>query len=112
MYGSLLSHLKLWFAKFIFFFFRHKQHIKHNIGTDSKIDLPTEDPQENANNFYDIEMVLDDQLYEGDLKDIKEGGFVSFRYTGTTFGPPVNPKVSIHCYFIFLLFTLPQSSDL
>ena len=73
---------------------RHKQHIKHNLDPGSKVDAPVDDPTESSKIFYDIEMILDDQLYEGDLKDIKEGGFVSFRYTGTTFGPPVNPKVS------------------
>lgn len=45
---------------------------------------------------YDLEMSIDEQAFDGDLREIKEGSFVSFKYIGMGggVGHPLNPKVS------------------
>jgi hypothetical protein len=67
--------------------------------------------------FYDIEMEVDDSMIsigsaEGDEK-IMPGMYVSFRYLtgtagggGTSPGPPLNPKVSIHFFLLSFFFFL------
>lgn len=46
--------------------------------------------------FFEVELTVDD-VFDGDLSDIKLGQFVSFRYSGEAshFGPPKNPKISM-----------------
>lgn len=50
----------------------------------------------NTDEFFQVEMKVDQDLFEGNIEEIVPGAFVSFRYTGeyNAFGPPVNPKIS------------------
>lgn len=81
-------------------YFSNKLQIKHNFESDSNEDSEESNTEVKKNksgkdeeDMCEMEMTLDDKLYEGDLKDIKEGGFVSFRYIKTSHGI-TTPKVS------------------
>lgn len=85
---------------------RHKLHIIHNDPEAKKAYGAVEAKPEtqprladtlslpSTNSFYEVEMILDDNLYEGDLADIRVGSFVSFRYISQGLGPPLNARIS------------------
>lgn len=52
--------------------------------------------EEGSGEFYEVEMSVDERFFDGDINEISEGNFVSFKYLGEhgTYGPPLNPKVS------------------
>ncbi len=71
-------------------FHRHQLHLAHNAGED------VESGQEDKH--YDVEMTIDDELFEDDVDAIEEGDFVSFKYVGEYakgLGRPMNPKVPL-----------------
>lgn len=47
--------------------------------------------------FYDVEMSVDEDRFDGDVSDIAVNSYVSFRYFGqlSGTGPPIDPRVSI-----------------
>lgn len=52
---------------------------------------------EDQEEFFDVEMTIDDDLFDQNSEEIEEGMFVSFKYTGEYskgLGRPMNPKVS------------------
>lgn len=50
--------------------------------------------------FYDAEMTVDEEIFDGDHCNLQPGTFVSFRYSGeyNGRGPPLNPKISLFIY--------------
>lgn len=65
--------------------------------------------------FFEVELPVDLEIFDGNVADIKVGQFVSFRYSGETwqFGPPKNPRIShllsffIGCVFLMVFTYMP-----
>ena len=74
-------------------------------GDEGEVEKRTEVKEDEG--FFEVEISVDEDLFDGDLSGITVGTFVSFRYTGEmhTFGPPKNPKVSFFPLF-FPLYSL------
>jgi hypothetical protein len=73
-----------------------------------KIDEKDSDEQE----FYDVEMQPDGEMFTGKNSEIVPGKFVSFRYTGRFHnGPPINPRISLYnknilCFFLSFIYVV------
>eukprot|EP00026_Physarum_polycephalum_P000781 Phypoly_transcript_00782.p1 GENE.Phypoly_transcript_00782~~Phypoly_transcript_00782.p1 ORF type:complete len:944 (+),score=105.33 Phypoly_transcript_00782:1215-4046(+) len=65
----------------------HKEHLWHN----ETQELTEHADLENSENFLDLEIPLD-EAFDGDVADIKDGKFVSFRYIADR-GTPKNPRI-------------------
>lgn len=82
------------------FFSSHKLHIAHN-NSGSEQEESEANMKDDKSEFYDMEMSVDESIFEGELGDLKGGAFVSFRYHGeySPIGPPINPLVSLCIYY-------------
>ena len=51
--------------------------------------------------FYDVEMAVDEDRFDGDVNEICNNSYVSFRYFGqlSGLGPPIDPRVSHYVCF-------------
>lgn len=50
--------------------------------------------KDDDNEFYDIEMEVDKELFDDEYDSLEVGKFVSFRYASDFMGRPVNAKIS------------------
>eukprot|EP00026_Physarum_polycephalum_P007313 Phypoly_transcript_07372.p1 GENE.Phypoly_transcript_07372~~Phypoly_transcript_07372.p1 ORF type:complete len:546 (+),score=62.83 Phypoly_transcript_07372:102-1640(+) len=66
----------------------HKAHLHHNANRDTQV-------SQDKSEFYDIEMSLDEDRFDGDVKEIATNSYVSFRYFGqlSGIGPPIDPRI-------------------
>jgi hypothetical protein len=61
---------------------------------NNKDEIPEYEYTKDKDMFFEVEMPVD-ETFDGDLADIKEGKFVSFRYLFAGLGPPKNPRISL-----------------
>lgn len=69
-----------------------REQIVEKKGKRERVNVDVSDSE----NFYEMEMTVDQQLFGDELEEIKEGSFVSFKYhlEHSRGGPPVSPKIS------------------
>lgn len=92
---------------------RPKIHIAHNNGTPdeaSPVDEEKGEEDDDDEGYFEVELKVDEALFEGDTSEIVPGKFVSFRYIGeyNIPGPPVNPKISIPHSSFLRFFIIPS----
>ena len=59
---------------------------------------------EEDSEYFELEMKVDEKLFDGDISEISVGTFVAFRYLGEYtggVGPPLYPRVSFSLFSFF-----------
>lgn len=64
-------------------------------------DLEDSEAMENMDKFFYLDIPVDEESFDGDIADIKEGKFVSFRYVAGT--NPKHAKISLFIFHFVLL---------